>query len=79
MRSYRLVVFGREWFSWEIDGALEVVINTAEPEVEPEVNEEGYEEADMVGGSVHDFERDLTPLDPNDRYDWEFGFHPGER
>ena len=29
---------------------------------------------EIMGGSGHDFERDLTPLNPDDRYDWEFGF-----
>lgn len=31
------------------------------------------------GGSTHDFERDPEPLNPDDRYDWEFGFHPPKR
>ena len=44
----------------------------AEPLVLLEEGDDGVTE--IMGGSGHDFERDLTPLNPDDRYDWEFGF-----
>jgi hypothetical protein len=59
---YRLILFGR---------------TVAEVEIESDVEaEEEYEEEIAVsGGSVHNFERDQTPLDVNDRYaPWEDGF-----
>jgi hypothetical protein len=32
------------------------------------------------GGSTHDFERDIDPLDPNDHFgEWEFGFRGPKR
>lgn len=40
------------------------------------------DEAGFGGGSAHNFERDVNPLSPDDRYDWEyydkggFGFTP---
>jgi hypothetical protein len=35
----------------------------------------GYDES-LAGGETHNFERDTAPLNPDDRYDWEFGFRP---
>ena len=58
---YRLILFGRTIAEVEIESDLEV--------------EEEYEEPEVSGGSVHNFERDQTPLDVNDRYaPWEDGF-----
>lgn len=42
-------------------------------------DDEDQTEADILGGSSHDFERDTAPLDPTDHYgEWEdrkrFGF-----
>lgn len=38
-------------------------------------DEEAEEEEHLIGGgNTHDFERDPYPLNPDDRYDWEFGF-----
>jgi hypothetical protein len=72
MRVYRLVVFGRELFAWEVDGALEVVVTTTAEDEEDDEDDC----PEISSGSSHNFERDPNPLDPNDRYDWEFGFHP---
>jgi hypothetical protein len=34
--------------------------------------EEGEEEARIEGGSAHNFERDVNPIRPEDRFDWEW-------
>jgi hypothetical protein len=36
------------------------------------VEEEEEEEPGIEGGSAHNFERDMDPLKPEDRYDWEW-------
>jgi hypothetical protein len=36
------------------------------------VEEEEEDEAGIEGGSAHNFERDMDPLKPEDRYDWEW-------
>ena len=62
----RLTVFGIEVFCLSLGNFL----------LEPE--EESEEESGSIsGGSSHNFERDTTPLSPDDRYDWgewKFGF-----
>lgn len=41
MRVYRLVVWGRELFAWEIDGALEITLTNSDQDVdESELDEE---------------------------------------
>jgi 1,4-alpha-glucan branching enzyme len=35
-------------------------------------NEEEEEESRIEGGSAHNFERDVNPIKPEDRYDWEW-------
>lgn len=45
-------------------------------------SEDGGEEepgTKIGGGSSHNFERDPVPLNPDDRYDWEFGFGKPKR
>jgi hypothetical protein len=39
---------------------------------EHEVEEEEEEEPGIEGGSAHNFERDVNPITPEDRYDWEW-------
>jgi hypothetical protein len=34
--------------------------------------EEEVEEPRIEGGSCHNFERDIDPISPEDRYDWEW-------
>jgi hypothetical protein len=36
------------------------------------VEEEEEDEPGIEGGSAHNFERDMDPLKPEDRYDWEW-------
>jgi hypothetical protein len=36
------------------------------------VEEEDDDEPGIEGGSAHNFERDMDPLKPEDRYDWEW-------
>jgi hypothetical protein len=36
------------------------------------VVEEEEDEPGIEGGSAHNFERDMDPLKPEDRYDWEW-------
>jgi hypothetical protein len=36
------------------------------------VVEEEDDEPGIEGGSAHNFERDMDPLKPEDRYDWEW-------
>jgi hypothetical protein len=68
-------VFGREVWAFECQqqdaaGVLaEAIAEYAEDQEEPA----------MGGGSGHNFERDLAPVSPDDRYaPWEdrFGFQP---
>ena len=37
-----------------------------------ETEEEEEEATRIEGGSAHNFERDVDPLKPEDRYDWEW-------
>jgi hypothetical protein len=37
-----------------------------------EEEEDDDEAARIEGGSAHNFERDVDPLKPEDRYDWEW-------
>jgi hypothetical protein len=37
-----------------------------------ETEEEEEEEARIEGGSAHNFERDVNPIRPEDRFDWEW-------
>lgn len=78
----RLTLRGREVLvlEWERQNATEVLADAiaelAAPEEEPESEED---EPTMAGGSGHNFERDLTPVSPDDRYapwDDRFGFQP---
>lgn len=34
--------------------------------------EDGDEETHIEGGSAHNFERDVNPVSPEDRYNWEW-------
>jgi hypothetical protein len=52
-------VLGIQVATIEVDGLL--------VETEEEDDEPGIE-----GGSAHNFERDMDPLKPEDRYDWEW-------
>jgi hypothetical protein len=36
------------------------------------VEEEEGEGCHIEGGSAHNFERDVNPISPEDRYDWEW-------
>lgn len=76
MRAYRLIVWGRELFSWEVDGALEVHVTTEEAEEEDEDDPDG-----ITGGSGGLFERDVNPPDPMGEEPWyedkTFGFGRG--
>ncbi len=56
-----LRVLGIQVATIEVDGLL--------VETEEEDDEEG---ARIEGGSAHNFERDVDPLKPEDRYDWEW-------
>jgi hypothetical protein len=56
-----LRVLGIQVATLEVDGLL--------VETEEEEDEEG---ARIEGGSAHNFERDVDPLKPEDRYDWEW-------
>jgi hypothetical protein len=40
--------------------------------VEVEVDDEDEDDPRIEGGSAHNFERDMDPLKPEDRYDWEW-------
>lgn len=64
----RLTIFGIEVF------CLAVGIPVTPDEDEDEDTEEEAPTARIGGGASHDFERDPAPLNPDDRYDWEFGF-----
>lgn len=71
-RVYRLIMFGRELFAWEIDGALEVHVTTDDDD----------DECDISSGTSHNFERDLNPPDPMREEPWyedrkSFGFGDG--
>jgi hypothetical protein len=50
---------------------LSVELTPRESAVEEEEEEED-EEPGILGGSAHDFERDVNPITPEDRYDWEW-------
>ena len=54
-----LRVLGIQVATIEVDGLL----------VETEEEDEA---ARIEGGSAHNFERDVDPLKPEDRYDWEW-------
>ena len=54
-------VLGFQVATIEVDGLL---VETEE--------EEDEEEARIEGGSAHNFERDVNPIKPEDRYDWEW-------
>jgi hypothetical protein len=53
-------VLGIQVATIEVDGLL------------VETEEEEEEEARIEGGSAHNFERDVNPIKPEDRYDWEW-------
>lgn len=59
----RLTVFGIEVLCLSVGNFI--LDDEGEVEDEPHL---------IGGGHTHDFERDPCPLDPDDRYDWEFGF-----
>ena len=64
----RLTVFGIEVFCLSLGN---FILDEEQEEDEDE------EESSILGGSSHNFERDTTPLSPDDRYDWgewDFGF-----
>lgn len=65
---FRLTIFGYEVFCLSVGDFI----------LEDEDDEEVTTNL-IGGGSSHDFERDPEPLNPDDRYDWEFGFHPPKR
>lgn len=54
-------VLGIQVATIEVDGLL---VETEEDDDE--------EEARIEGGSAHNFERDVNPIKPEDRYDWEW-------
>ena len=54
-------VLGFQVATIEVDGLL---VETEE--------EEDEDEARIEGGSAHNFERDVNPIKPEDRYDWEW-------
>ena len=51
-------VLGIQVATIEVDGLL--------------VETEEDDEPGIEGGSAHNFERDMDPLKPEDRYDWEW-------
>jgi hypothetical protein len=53
-------VLGIQVATIEVDGLL------------VETEEEENDEPGIEGGSAHNFERDMDPLKPEDRYDWEW-------
>ena len=53
-------VLGIQVATIEVDGLL------------VETEEEEEEEARIEGGSAHNFERDVNPIRPEDRFDWEW-------
>ena len=55
-------VLGIQVATIEVDGLL----------VETEEEEDEEEATRIEGGSAHNFERDVDPLKPEDRYDWEW-------
>lgn len=73
MRTYTLRILGITIASWRITSdEITLNINTDD---DPE--EDTEEEAAITGGASHNYERDTTPITPEDRYQWEydrFGF-----
>lgn len=81
-RVYRLRLLGREVASWEIerdsaevlaDAIAELADNTAE-----HTEEHTLDHTEITGGSAHNFERDLVPLNADGEEPWDdgFGFQP---
>jgi hypothetical protein len=56
-------VLGFPVMTLDVDG---VFVTEEEPE------EESDEKSRIEGGSAHDFERDVNPVAPEDRYQWEW-------
>jgi hypothetical protein len=53
-------------------GVIPVLTVELPHSVEVEVDDEDEDDPRIEGGSAHNFERDMDPLKPEDRYDWEW-------
>jgi hypothetical protein len=69
---FRWTLFGREVTTVELGGGEDQQIADLMA---------ALSDKEIGGGSGHNFDRDFTPADPNDRYRWEdkFGFGRGPR